>query len=165
MELVLFRHGIAIDRGEPHCPSEEKRYLTSEGEKRTRLAAKGLRTLGLKPDLILSSPLVRTMQTAAIAAEVLGYPVEAIEEWPELAFWEDPQATILRLRMTKADQVLLVGHRPHLDELLAGILGFEEDSFTTLKKAGAAMLVWTPPHGELRWIMPPKALRFLGSRG
>ncbi len=162
MELVLMRHGIAIDRREAHCPSDEKRFLTEQGVQRSQQAARGLAVLGLKPDRIVTSPLLRAAQTAAIAAEELGFPPERVEEWPELVFWESPAAALLKLRHLGDAQVLAVGHRPHLDELLALVLGFEDDSFTTLKKAGAAFLDWTPPHGELRWLMTAKALRDLG---
>ncbi len=163
MDLILFRHGIAIDRSEPGCPAEEKRFLTTEGERRTHLSAQGLRLMGVKPTLIVSSPLVRTMQTAVIAAEELGCEVSAVEEWPELAYWESPELTIQRLGLLEDGSVLLVGHRPHLDELLATALGFEDESFTTLKKAGAAMLEWSGQHAQLRWLMTPKALRFLAA--
>jgi phosphohistidine phosphatase len=161
VDLILFRHGIAIDRSEPGCPSEENRFLTTEGDRRTHLSARGLRALGIKPTRIVSSPLVRTMQTAAIAAEELDCDLNAVEEWPELVYWESPEITVERLRTLQDDSVLVVGHRPHLDELLAAILGFEDESFTTLKKAGAALLDWRGHSAELRWLMTPKALRFL----
>lgn len=163
MDLILFRHGIAIDRKEPGCPSEEKRFLTAEGDRRTHLSARGLRVLGVKPTHIVSSPLVRTLQTAAIAAEELGFDLEAVEEWPELVYWDSPTLALVRLLALKGDCVLVVGHRPHLDELLAAVLGYRDESFTTLKKAGAAKVELIGQRAEIRWLMTPKALRFLAA--
>ncbi len=164
MELILFRHGIAIDREDPDCPPEEQRQLTAEGEQRTRESALGLRALRLAPQRVLSSPLLRTLQTAAIAAEVLGRGARplAVEEWPELAYWVDPALTLERLSALGAGQVLLVGHRPHLDALLAAASSATDETFTAIKKAGAALVDWMPPGGELRWLLTPAILRRLG---
>jgi phosphohistidine phosphatase len=164
VELILLRHGIAIDREDPDCPPEEQRHLTAEGEQRTREAARGLKALGLAPDRVLSSPLLRALQTAAIAAELLGRGARplAVEEWPELAYWVDPELTLERLGTLRAEQVLLVGHRPHLDALLAAAIGREAEPFTVLRKAGAALIDWSPPAGELRWLLTAGILRRLG---
>ena len=59
MRIVLLRHGIAIDRDHPDCPPDPERFLTSEGQQRTRRAVKGLRRLDVRPDLVLSSPWTR----------------------------------------------------------------------------------------------------------
>mgnify|MGYP001555041617 CR=1 FL=1 len=163
MELILFRHGIAIDREDPDCPGEEERFLTEKGIARSHAAARGLARLGVAPDRIVSSPLLRARQTALIAAEELGIDPGTVEEWPELAYWIDPAATLRRLSRLRDGQVLLAGHRPHLDELLAAALGWENAAVTTLKKAGAACVDWFPPAGELRWLLTPRALRDLGS--
>src|SRR6202012_5881267 len=72
MRIYLVRHGIAIDREDPDCPSEAERYLTPKGIQRTRQAARGLRELGVKPAALLTSPLVRAVQTGEIFCDVLG---------------------------------------------------------------------------------------------
>lgn len=164
MELLLFRHGIAIDREDPDCPPEEQRQLTPEGEQRTRESALGLKALGLRPDRVFSSPLLRTLQTAAIAAELLGRGQRplAVVEWPELAYWVDPAVALERLAELDTEQVMLVGHRPHLDLLLAAAIGGDGEPFTVLKKSGAALVDWSPPGGELRWLLTPAILRRLG---
>src|SRR5437867_11807016 len=82
MELYFFRHGIAVDRDDPAAPADEDRPLTDDGQRKTRSAAKGLERLELGLDRILTSPWLRAVETADIAAEVLGMETE---EMPELA--------------------------------------------------------------------------------
>ena len=66
-ELYLIRHGVAEERGEK-WPDDTKRSLRADGIARMRRAAKGLARLGVKFDVVLTSPLVRTRQTADIVA-------------------------------------------------------------------------------------------------
>src|SRR5436853_7070712 len=66
-ELYLIRHGIAEERGD-RWPDDAKRPLTEDGIDRLRKEARGLARLGISIDLVLTSPLVRTKQTAEIVA-------------------------------------------------------------------------------------------------
>src|SRR6266850_5759996 len=71
MRLLIVRHAIAVPHGTPEVP-EDERPLTPRGEKRFRAAARGLVRICRRPDVLLSSPLVRARQTADIAAEAWG---------------------------------------------------------------------------------------------
>lgn len=53
--------------------------LTVLGREQVKAGAQKAKELGIMPDRIICSPLARTRETAAIMAEVLGYPVEKIE--------------------------------------------------------------------------------------
>jgi len=78
MKLYIVRHGIAIDRDDPKCPSDPGRYLTEEGVEKTQQAAKGVAGLGVSADLFLTSPYVRAAQTAEIFASALEYSKQRI---------------------------------------------------------------------------------------
>jgi len=93
MQLYIVRHGIAIDREDPKCPSEAERYLTEDGVKKTRQVAKGLAALGLHSDLMISSPYVRAMQTAEIFAVALEYPKQKIRHSEGLLPGAEPAPT------------------------------------------------------------------------
>ncbi|HUR33384.1 MAG TPA: histidine phosphatase family protein, partial [Vicinamibacterales bacterium] len=67
VELYLIRHAVAEERGD-RWPDDAKRPLSDDGVTRMRKAAKGLVRLGLRLDVVLASPLVRTRQTAEIVA-------------------------------------------------------------------------------------------------
>src|SRR5919106_6008869 len=66
-ELYLIRHGVAAERGENY-PDDTKRPLTNEGVQKLRKEAKALLALDIGFDVILTSPLVRTRQTAEVVA-------------------------------------------------------------------------------------------------
>src|SRR4029450_7006225 len=70
LELYLIRHGEAAERGEDY-PDDSKRPLTSEGIARLKKEVRALDSLGVALDQIITSPLVRTRQTADVFAENL----------------------------------------------------------------------------------------------
>ena len=72
-ELYLIRHGLAEERGEKY-PDDTKRPLTSRGIQRLKQEGKALVTLDVTFDVMLTSPLVRTRQTAETLAEAFREP-------------------------------------------------------------------------------------------
>ena len=74
MELYIVRHGIAIDREDPKSPVDPERFLTEEGIDKTKQIAKRVAAFKIKPDLLISSPYVRAMQTAELFAAAFDYP-------------------------------------------------------------------------------------------
>ncbi|HEX8087437.1 MAG TPA: histidine phosphatase family protein, partial [Blastocatellia bacterium] len=85
MELYVIRHAIAQQLGRKNDFADEKRALTSEGRERMREAAKGLCKLGVEFDVILTSPLVRAVETAEIMAAALGLTKKEVEQTGNLA--------------------------------------------------------------------------------
>jgi len=164
MKVHLFRHGIAIDRADPACPSEADRFLTPKGVAKTEAAARGLRALGIKPGVILTSPFLRAVQTAEIACNALGYPVKKLRHTDALKSESKPADLFDELSGIEFDEVLCVGHAPNLDEIIAYAIG-SDSTVTLLKKAGFASLEiddFSPPRGSIVAIYTPKALRLLG---
>jgi phosphohistidine phosphatase len=163
MLLLIVRHAIAVPRGTPGL-SDADRALTPDGKERFRAAAAGLARLIERPDVLLSSPLLRARQTADIAAEAWG-KIEP-EETDVLAGGTfDEQARVLD-RYPASATVVVVGHEPDVSDLLGRLVGSGEEDRLTFKKGGAA-LVDVPGRlregGRLLWFLPPKVLRKLGS--
>jgi len=162
MQLLVIRHGIAVERGTPGIPDED-RPLTPEGEEKFAEAAKGLASLVERPDALLTSPLLRAKQTAALAAAAWG-KIDPVET-PALAggSFEEQAAVLDRYRGDAT--VAVVGHEPHLSALLARLLGSRHDDRVAFRKGGAA-LVDVPGRlaggGQLVWFLSPKVLRKLG---
>jgi phosphohistidine phosphatase len=165
MLLYIVRHGIAIDREDPKCPADPERYLTEEGVEKTKQVAKGIATLGVAPDLFLTSPYVRANQTAEIFANALDYPRQKIRRTDLLLPGAEPTLLFRELAKDKqSSSVFLFGHAPQLNDLIATALG-SKHHITSLKKAGVALLELkrvSPPSAELAWLAPPKMLRKLG---
>ncbi|HVB35616.1 MAG TPA: histidine phosphatase family protein [Candidatus Acidoferrales bacterium] len=164
MKVHLFRHGIAIDRNDPASPPDEDRFLTPKGITKTEAAARGLRALGIKPGIILTSPLLRAVQTAEIACNALGYPVKKLRHTDALKSEAKPAQLFDELAKIKSDEVICVGHAPNLDEVIAYAIG-SHSAVTSLKKAGFASLEIADsprPRGSIVAIYTPKALRLLG---
>lgn len=162
MILYLVRHGIAVDRTDPKCPPEPERPLTAKGVQKTRSAALGLKELGVKPDVLIASPYVRAAQTAEIFAEALGFPTSKIRVSDALKPAANPADIVKELSHLKAKEVMCFGHAPHLDQLIAQLVG-ARGVFTELKKAGVASLEHKGMHGpwHLQWLLIPKVLRQL----
>jgi phosphohistidine phosphatase len=160
MLLYLFRHGLAQARTRR---SDERRALTAEGAKRTRQAARGLRSLGVAPQTVLTSPLSRAVQTAELACEIFDFPSKRLQT-SEVLRPDRPPAQLLELLIGLDSQsVLCVGHAPHLDLVLALAVASNARPIAQLKKAGAACIELRPGEdGRLRWLLEPRALRRLG---
>lgn len=162
MQLYIVRHGIAIDREDPKCPPEAERYLTEEGIERTKQVAEAIAGLGIHADLMISSPYVRAMQTAAVFASELEYSKQKIRRTDSLLPGAEPGAFLRELAREKdASTVFCFGHAPHVDGLLAAAVGASRH-ITSMKKAGVALVELkrlSPPNGQLVWLVTPKLLR------
>ncbi len=162
MQLLIIRHGIAVERGTPGVPDED-RPLTPEGEEKFAEAAKGLASVVGRPDALLTSPLLRAKRTAALAAAAWGR-IEP-KDTPALAGGSlEEQAAVLD-RYPADATVAVVGHEPHLSALLARLLGSRHDDRLAFKKGGAALVDVAgrlDGGGQLVWFLPPKVLRKLG---
>jgi len=161
-ELVLMRHGAAVDRGDPLCPADADRPLTVRGASRAKLAARALRVLGVSPQLVLASPHLRATQTARIAAAELALPKKRVKACEALRPNAAPEELWDELRGLHRDVVLCVGHAPVLDAILCAALGAKPRTMW-LKKGGAAAVSLTldgaSVQGRLSWLLPPKLLR------
>ncbi len=163
MELYLIRHGIAAQRG-PGYPDDSKRPLTSRGIAALRKSAKALNELGIAFDVIITSPLVRTRQTAETIAESLVSkpPVTASDS---LAPAGTPTAVIQDIaKHARKARVALIGHEPNMGELAARLIGSKTP--LPFKKGAICRIDFDGPPtrgvGELRWFLPPKVLRRIG---
>lgn len=158
MELFFVRHGIAEEAAAD--ATDEARALTEEGISKMQAAAKGMKKLGVRPDLLLSSPLVRARQTADIVATILG---STVTETPILSPGCDLQDIMRLLAENRAaQQVMLVGHEPDLSIIVGALTG---GSRVEMKKGSMAlvdMAVLSHGGGTLTWLLPPKILRALG---
>ncbi|HTY94099.1 MAG TPA: histidine phosphatase family protein [Steroidobacteraceae bacterium] len=166
MRLYLVRHAIAAEPDPKRWPDDRQRPLTAAGARRFRRTAATLvriMSVGGAPERLITSPLERARQTAAILHRA-GLP-EPVEE-SVLAPGRTAARVLAVLRAHDAESIVLVGHEPDLGRLLAVcIAGPEAKLAVGFRKGGAACLRFAaaPRVGEatLEWLLPPKAIRAL----
>ena len=120
MRVLLIRHAEALP-GEP----DELRPLSPEGRAAARELGKRLSADGVRPEAILSSPLLRARETAQALAAELGCEAEPHEA---LA----PGATADGLRAATAgrgETVIAVGHQPDCGQIAEELSGAPAPAF------------------------------------
>jgi phosphohistidine phosphatase len=162
MELLVVRHAIAFDRDARRWPDDVERPLSARGMARARKAALGLKAITARPTRVLTSPLARARQTAAILTQVAGWPraLPCHQLVPGVA-----AAELLALIGRSRDECLaVVGHEPGLGHLVSACLpGGARTAAFALRKMGVALIefkgVARAGRGELVWFLPPRVLR------
>ena len=157
MQIYLLRHGIAEDHAASGRDSD--RALTADGRKKLREVLDAARRAGLEPDLILTSPYRRAIETAEIAAEALRYSGELIKI-DELAPEADPHALWEELRAQRGiGQILVASHEPLMSRSAAFLLDSPSLAID-FKKAGILRIDMdrpsAAPRGVLKWFLTPK---------
>lgn len=165
MELYILRHGKAQEHAQNNA-SDAKRQLTEVGRKELECVAKAVKHLEIKIDEIISSPLVRAKQTAEIILKHIINKKKSITVWNELKPEMDTVKTIEKLITLKSTSVLLVGHEPHLTNLIGLIISDNSNTVNiSLKKGGLVHIrcnpIKTKMSGSLRSMMTPKQLKKL----
>lgn len=159
MQVHLLRHGSAEDT--PAGGTDADRRLTQEGRDQLRRVLERARVMRIVPSIILSSPLVRAVETAELAAKALGSAARVILTDALLPSASPVQVWGEIRRRSNETQILLAGHEPLLSRVAAHLLGVVALRLEMRK----AMLVRidmddfaAEPHGILKWVLPPEAL-------
>ena len=134
MHLFLLRHADA----ETHAATDAQRRLTEKGEEQAAGVARFCASNGVKPDVILSSPILRAQQTATTVAEKLGIDLREAD-W--LACGAEPADVVKKLdEHRKMAAVMLVGHEPDLGRLVSFLLGTRQREAIHVRKASLTAL-------------------------
>ena len=167
MELYLLRHAIAVERGTAGHEVDSTRPLTPDGARKMQRIAAGMAKLGLKLDVILTSPYLRARQTAEIVGSVFRMPHSIqINEWLSPGGDQARFMDELAERYAGRKGLLLVGHEPDLSELASTLICGSLDAAIDMKKGGLCHLSSESPHyGQcaiLRSLLTPRQLVLLG---
>ena len=153
MRLIVMRHAKAEDS---HPDGDHARALTKKGHQQSERQAQRLSSMGLLPGLVLSSPLVRSRETAETFTQTADIPGPMIVNW--LACGMRPGTAIEELAAYKEfGSVCIVGHEPDLSSLVNWLIGSNAYS-VVMKKASIAVLDVEPPasRATLEMLLPAK---------
>jgi phosphohistidine phosphatase len=158
MKLYVMRHGPAEDQATSGVDAD--RALTPSGRSRVQAVAETLTLLGEEPLLIVTSPLVRAVQTAEIVALVtkLGDRDGSLEVRRGIAPGGDGAALAHALVAEGRKRVMLVGHEPDLSELVSALVGSFGRGFDKAMVVGV-QLPSAAGRGRLRFVLDPKTLK------
>lgn len=161
MRLYLIRHSNAVEMGEGDY-DDSQRPLTQQGFQKMERIASALQRLGLKPDLIVSSPYARARQTAEILAKGVNY--KAVIQFNDALIPIGEANTMIGEINEKylVDELVLVGHEPSLSMLIGTLTAANPKMAITLKKGGVCCLIADDLRVErsasLEWLLTPKIL-------
>lgn len=141
--LYLLRHGDA----EHETRDDPARQLTEKGERQARAAGAALARLGEEIDACLTSPKIRSAETARLACESLA------DLEPEVAAELAGGGFDALALAAGRGNVLLVGHEPDFSREVGRLTGAN----AKLRKGGLAIVDGSVLHGLLR----PRDLRLI----
>jgi phosphohistidine phosphatase len=165
MNLYILRHASAgVRRLNPLL--DVKRPLDKEGKKHSLQLASVLNSLKLSFDLVVSSPLKRSLQTAQLVATETGYEQKILISnalAPEATF---AQFQRLLRECAAYENLLVVGHNPNITQFLGQLVGAGslEDGATArirLRKGSLARLSLQRGPAVLQGLIDPRVVRAL----
>ena len=154
MILHFMRHGEAGSHSA--AADDDTRTLTAAGAAALRAAAPLWHRINLRPDVVISSPLPRALQTAELLIIGLG-----LSEPPVVDDRLRPGASWADLAQALADQpdvrcIMFVGHEPDLSQAICLLTGA---AAVRMRKGAIACVefpgVPEPGGGELAWLLDP----------
>lgn len=155
MDLYLLRHAHAGNAA-AWTGDDAERPLSAKGRQQAERLARFLTQIGLKLDVVVTSPKVRARQTAEPVAAALGVDHVADER---LAGHLDETLLEAVIEDAGGERVMLVGHDPDFSELAASLSGARD---LPLKKGALARFELSRPlepgAAVLRWLIPPDLL-------
>ena len=151
-QLWLLRHGEAV----PHdSKPDAERELTARGERQAAAAGAALARLGVEFAALYTSPKVRALDTAKLAAATLNVEPEVENSLAD--GFEAADALELLARHDADARVLVVGHDPSFTQIVYDLTGARVD----FKKGAVAAIRIRGREGELIALLRPRELESL----
>jgi len=171
MQLYFLRHGPAGD-SESWQGTDDARPLTPQGRELMHSVAEGLHALELGVDALVTSPLQRASETAAIVADALQLTPTKASELAKDCDLDQLALVLRRLPEREAQAVIITGHEPDLSRMVAHCIG-DRSAHIHLKK-GACCRVDVPGpvtdgkslsgKGTLEWLLTPALITAIGGK-
>lgn len=156
MTIYFLRHASAGQK-KLNPKKDEKRGLDSDGVHQCTQMGRILASMDAGVEAVISSPLKRATQTAALVANEIGYEGKlSIENAlrPEARY---EQFRDMLRKYAKADSVMVVGHNPNFSEFLGHLIGDNGSRVhIDMKKAAVAKVESEQKRFVLQWLLTPR---------
>jgi len=156
MNLYILRHGEALDSPQY---ADSERPLSNHGLQQAAAVGRFFRDQGIRLDHVFCSPLLRARQTVEILFRESG--ATPINTTDALVSSSDPRLILQEIRTLDCEEILLVGHEPHLGKTVSLLLGLEDRTLVEMKTCSLACVATvaapSPGRGKLRWLIPSSA--------
>jgi phosphohistidine phosphatase len=158
MILYMMRHADAGKFiGNPQLDS--KRGLVKEGKDQCMLMGRVLNALKVQPDVVVSSPLKRALQTAQFVGTELGYDAK-VEISQALA----PTASFIEFQAMMAaysgrDAVLVVGHNPNMYRFLGQLIAGPGGAAIRMRKGSIVCVDLEHHPPRVQWLLDVRSVR------
>ncbi len=157
MLLHLLRHAHASDWSNWEGV-DAARPLTDKGRSQSERLGRFLAGIGFRPDLLITSPKVRAVETAEIVARLLDASL-AVDDRLGGPF-DIPTVEQILSAHGDPERPVLVGHDPDFSDLVAALCGA---AGVPMRKGAFARIEVDRPlqlgTGTLRWLLPPDLLK------
>ncbi len=157
LELHFLRHA---DAGDPMAwPGDDAdRPLSKKGRGQAKRLGSLLSDLDVRVDAILTSPRLRSVDTARLVAKAVGVKAH-VDDRLGIDFGEDTLASLVADLDENTRSVILVGHDPDFTNLVSWLVG----ASITMRKGALARVdladrTVSAGRGSLRWLLPPDAV-------
>ena len=159
MIIYFLRHASAGER-KKNPKKDERRPLDAQGIEQCGDVGRALAALDVAVDALLSSPLKRATQTAALVGNEIGYERQLFIEKalrPEATF--EHFREMIR-KYAKADAIMVVGHNPNFGEFLGKTISPKNSTaHIDLKKGSVARVESDGKTAVLHWCLTPRLIR------
>jgi phosphohistidine phosphatase len=159
MIVYFLRHANAGTK-RSNAAADEKRPLDAEGITQCRYMGRTLAALNAQVDVVVSSPLKRASQTAALVSNEMGH--EGKLQFDAALRPDAPFEAFRELldRHRKEEAIMVVGHDPSLSNFLSLLVtGGTSRASVEMKKGGVARIDLGPRRAVLKWSLTPKVVR------
>ena len=160
MNLYLMRHADAgLPRENPLL--DAKRGLIKDGKQQCMLMAGVLAGLNAQIDVIISSPLKRSRQTAQFVGTEIGYDAPVLISPALLPDGDYAAFQQLISQYVGREGVLVVGHNPNLNVFLGKLLTSNGGGSFRLRKGSIARIDLARRPAQLQWLIDPRLARVI----
>ena len=164
MNLYVMRHAEALPVG-GIVTRDADRHLSPRGEEDAALMGRALAHLDVNVDIVVTSPLVRAIDTGEIIGkEISDHPIIHVSAHLAPGFSHN---TLFRelLSLSAGGSIVAIGHQPDVSSFISFLIAEGQEASVAMSPGSIAKLVLegSRPHAYLSWLLTPESVRVLYS--